>query len=373
MMYLASLDEDIKDKVTGYNFIHNREELDKVVADNRVANTIVIRGDFARTYFTPSGLRLYVEQARRININLNIELDGEDEIVTKKDLLYLISKCRDIDELMQLMVTYDKEFMDVMKELLNSREMNSSQILGYSNQISRLQQSVIDAQNQIEDLQLAVKQEQENKLQYQSRLSALVARINYQYGVGIDKSKLFVVKSHEYDKILYFKEVSRVQYTDTFLYYLKEILKVLYGMPTRMVAIEGYYATGRVDQYPNLACHHNLFEEDVLSGDILMLGMQPKLMEDILRNPSKISILIVLDRGGYEAPHILGEGIEYFYLASDVKDVPKDVPMSRIISYSEKTNFIGHIKDFDSMDHAQKIQKYSSSNLVKTIVKLVES
>ena len=371
-MYLASLEEEMKDKVAGYSFIHTKSELDIVVANNSVSNTIVIRDDFASKYFTPSGLENYVQESKRLNPNVSIEMDISSTSITSDKIIDKLQHCRNIEEIMFLMISYEKEFMDVIQELIDTRHEDKKKMLEFSNQVSRLQSIVNGYENEVADLGLALKQEQGNKLQYQARLFSLISRINYQYNVGIDKSKLFVVKGNEYDKILYFKEVSRVQYTDSFIYYLKEILKVLYNMPTRLTVIESFYATGKISQYPNLKPHHSLIEEDVLSGDILMLGIQPSLMTDILKNPSHISILIVLDRAGYETPHIVGGNVEYLYLVSDVKDVPKDVPMSRVISYSEDTLFIKYINNFDKLDHAQRIAEYSSSKLRQSVVKLIE-
>ena len=159
---------------------------------------------------------------------------------------------------------------------------------------------------------------------------------------------------------------------DSFIYYLKEILKVLYSMPARLLVIEGYYASGKERLYPGLVPHHKLTEEDVLSNDVLMLGMQPKLMHDILQNPSNISILIVLDRAGFISPHIRGKNIEYFYTASDRSDIPDNVPNSRIISYKDDTLFIPMIDGYDKLDDGQRISKYSSLEIVKNIISRVE-
>ena len=183
---------------------------------------------------------------------------------------------------------------------------------------------------------------------------------------------MFQVDKNSYDKILYIKEISRVQYTDTLVYYLKEILKTLYAMPTRILVIEAYYADGKIPLYPDLVPHHNLIERDIIKGDILMLGMQPNMMQDILKNASNISILIILDRAGYSVPHVSGDNVEVLYTVSDLKDVPQGVPLGRVISYDESTQFIKYIKGFDSMDTSARIGAYSSMNIVKNIVSLLE-
>ena len=61
MMYLASLDEAMSDKADGYKFIHTKTELDRIVVDNLTSNKVVIRGDFAQAFFTPTGLTEYID------------------------------------------------------------------------------------------------------------------------------------------------------------------------------------------------------------------------------------------------------------------------------------------------------------------------
>lgn len=372
MMYLASLDEAMSDKADGYKFIHTKTELDRIVVDNLTSNKVVIRGDFAQEFFTPTGLTEYIDNVRRMNVNLVIELDDVDDPLTQSKFIDKINTCRNIDELITLMSFHPKEFYDTILALTKRSKNEFNQMLQYSNQVSRLQQVIEGYRSELEEQKYALQTESDNKLSYQSKFHALISRINYQYGVGVDKDKLFHVDKNSYDKILYIKELTRVQYVDTLVYYLKEILKTLYGMPTRILVVESYYANGKIRQYPNLTPHHELIERDVLKGDILMLGMQPNIMQDILKNASNISILIVLDRAGYETPYITGDNVEILYTASDLKDVPDNIPSGRIISYDESTQFIKFIKDFDQMDMSARISAYSSMNIVKRIIQLLE-
>lgn len=372
MMYLASLVEETRDKVDGYKFIHTKSELDKIVVDNLSSNKVVIRQDFAHEYFTPTGLVDYIENVRRINYNLIIEVDIQDEVLTRDIMVNKISECRNLSELIMLQGAHEKEFMDTLRYLIDRNNSDFRQMLAYSNQVSRLQAIIEGLQAELEEKEYAIQLESANKLSYQSKFHALISRINYQYNVGVDKNKLFQVDKNSYDKILYIKEISRVQYTDTLVYYLKEIMKTLYAMPTRILVIEGYYAEGKIPLYPNLVPHHNLIERDVIKGDILMLGMQPNIMQDILKNSSNISILIILDRGGYSVPHVVGSNVEVMYTVSDLKDVPQGVPLGRVISYDNTTQFIKYIKDFDKMDTSARISEYSSMSIVKNIISMLE-
>lgn len=371
-MYLASLQEETKYKVEGYKFIHTKSELDRIAVDNLNSNRVVIKQDFAHEYFTPSGLASYVENVRRMNFNIIIELDIDGEIITRDKLIAEMDRCRNTEELLMLLGAHEKEFMDTLKYLIAHDNERYSTMLQYSNQVSRLQSVIENKQAEIDECKYIIATQQANTLAYSSKFHALISRINYQYDAGVDKNKMFHVDKNSYDKIIYIKEITRVQYIDSLIYYLKEILKTLYSMPTRILVIESYYASGKIPLYPNLVPHHELIERDVIKGDILMLGMQPNIMEDILKNASNISILIVLDRAGYSVPHISGDNVEMLYTVSDLKDIPEGVPLGRVISYSEQTQFIKYIKNFDTLDTSAKISEYSSMGIIKNIISLVE-
>lgn len=372
MMYLASLVEETKDKVDGYKFIHTKVELDRIIVDNLASHKVVIREDFAHEFFTPTGLDQYIQNVRKINPNIVIELDNNIDHITRNTFIDKLSECRNLDEVIMLQGAHEKEFMDTIKYLIANNKSEMKKMLEFSNQVSRLQSVIEGLQAELKEKEYMISTEVNNRLSYQSKFHALVSRINYQYNAGIDKNKLFKVDKNSYDKILYIKEVTRVQYMDTLIYYLKEILRTLYGMPTRILVIESYYAEDKIKQYPNLVPHHQLIERDVIKGDILMLGMQPNIMQDILKNASNISILIVLDRAGYSVPHISGDNVELMYTVSDLKDKPEGVPDGRVISYSDTTQFIKYIKDFDSLDNSAKISQYSSMGIVKNLVELLE-
>lgn len=372
MTYLASLVEQVGDKLEGYHIIKTKAELEQIITDNTVANKVIIRDDFASEYFTPSGLLVFVKNARRMNRNLIIEISKDEEVKYVDALKKKMRDSKDVDELVTLALLYPKEFQDCINVLTTSMEDYQREILAAANKVSRLQTIIESQKREISTLQEALNLEQQNKMFAFSKLDSLVKRINHQYGVKVDEATLFEVEGNKFDKVLYFKEFTRVQYTDTFLYYLKEILKILYGIPVRYVVVESFYSTLAPNLYPSLTPHFKLRESDVIAGDILMLGLQPKLMQDILKNASGISILIVLDRCGYAHPHIRGKNVEYFFLASDVKDVPRDIPKERVISYSDETMVIPYVRDFDSLDTNTKMTKYSSFNVTKKVISCIE-
>ena len=54
MIYLASLEEGIDDKLNRYVILHTREAVADVVIDNNHANTIIFRKDFIFSLITVS-------------------------------------------------------------------------------------------------------------------------------------------------------------------------------------------------------------------------------------------------------------------------------------------------------------------------------
>lgn len=372
MIFLASLAIHIEDKLEGYQLIRTKTDLEKIIANNNEVSKVIIRQDFAQEYFTPSGILNFIQNAKALNRNLIIEVEEQSSVVIKEKFIEKLRLTRSAEELTTLSIMYPKEFKDSIDTLTKEATLQQKELLVAANKVSRLQTIIEEQRRQIQELEHSLELEHTNKYAVSAKLDVLIKRINYQYSMNIREDELFTVDSNRFDKIIYIKEYSRVQYMDSFVYYLKEILKILYNMPTRLVVIESYYGSLTPQLYPDLVPHYKLKEKDVISGDILMLGLQPKLMKDILKNSSRVAILIVLDRGMYKIPHLKGKNIEYFYTASDIKDIPEDIPKSRIFSYSENTLFIPHIKDFERLDSSIQIAKYSSMTAMKRIIQMVE-
>lgn len=371
MIYLASLDEGIEDKLNRYVILHTREQVSEVVIDNQHSNTIIFRKDFISKYFTPSGFDEFRQGLRKINPNLIIRLEEDLDMVNFDSVIQKINMTQTLEELLMLISHYPKEVFDTVKKLAQGVEDQRDKFLEFSAQISELQNRNLSLTDEKDELERELSLQQLTDESIKSRLNILISRINYQYGVNYNIDKTFVVDENSFDKIIYIKEVTRVQYVDTFIYYLKEILKIVYGMPTRLVVIESYYADSKPPLYPGLKPHYELTHEDILSGDILMMGMQSKTMSDILKNASNISFLIVLDRAGYSEPHITGNNVEYLFTVSDMKDIPESIDKTRIISYQADTLNIPFIDRFNELDTSNQMSLYSSFPITKSIIDLL--
>ena len=143
MIYLASLTEEIGDKVKGYYPIKTKEDLDRVICNNKQSNTIIIRRDFAKEYFTPSGLHQYILNAKGINRNISIQLDEDSMVLTKDRMLSKIADIRDAMDVIDLVSAYPKEFIDSIKYLLRDEQSHQKELLNASGDVSKLQ-SIID-------------------------------------------------------------------------------------------------------------------------------------------------------------------------------------------------------------------------------------
>lgn len=374
MEFLCTTNITTADKLSNLNFIQTMDELNRVVVDNKQHHKVIIRKDFIDEYFPYDSVSEYINSVNKLNPNIIIETQGYTiQQNVDADMLNMIASNLNRDDLHMLMQFRSHDFIETLFKLIQSYNAERKFELEGASMISSLRE-VIDAQNKrIEDLERSLSTEIKNKVDVQDKLSVLINRINFTHNVGVEEKMLFRSETNNYDKVIYIKEITRVQYIDTFVRSLQEILKLVYNMPARVVVIEGYYANGKVKQYPELKPHYRLTERDVLQGDILMLGYQPKLFNDIMRNPSNISIMIVLDRGGYESPHLFGDNVEYLFTASDLEDVDESIPRSRIISYKQDTLFIPYIKKFNELSTSEKVQKYSSLKIMKQLMGLIEN
>lgn len=373
MIYSASLVELDEDIMNGYYPVKTREELDRIVATLGTYNKVIIRKDFAIENFTPQSLSEYIDNCGIINPNLIFVVDKDAEMYTLDNFIQKMLSVDNVEELIDLAIQNEKQFFSCYKNLISHSNDINMQLVKAGGTIAKQKEANDALQKQLDNVEHQLEMEHRNKVYMVNALDSLISRINNQYGGTIDKRRLFINESNRYDRVLYIKELTRVQYVDSLIYYLKEILRVVYQMPVRVLTIESYYATGKVQLYEYLTPHYSLKERDVVSGDILMLGVQPKLMRDILKNPSNISILIVLDRAGYQVPHIIDNNVEYFYTVSDVDDRPDNVPEARTISYSSSTLNIPLIEGFNSLDPTAKMGRYSSLPIVKKIIDVLNN
>jgi hypothetical protein len=332
---------------------------------------IEISKDFAEKYFTPSGLDDFIKNAHTVNPHIRFKADTLLKDY-KLDAVNRLQSLTTEEELLFALMKNPEDVIDTVQMLCDAYKNAYSETLVANNKVSSLQMLVnqlhtdYDYKNQQYDKLMNVKND------VQAKLETIVARINYSYDKELDETKSFQLTSNRFTKILYIKERTRVHYVDTVVYYLTELLKTLYSVPVRFVVIEPYHAYGNIRLYSYVKPHWDLTYEDVFGSDIFMAGFQPSLMEDILHNPSNVEFLVILDRGGFNVPHVYGTNVEIIFTMSDLKDNYDNIIASRIISYDPQTLNILHINGFDGLSSKEKIGKYSSMPIMQALLELME-
>lgn len=371
MIYEALLTYDNSVVIKGNRCITTPQELYQALV-YRDTSEIRMHKDFAEAFFTPSGLNDFVQNAQTVNPYCTIKVDADVRDFRLKAVKALDSYTS-IEEIVFQFQAHPREMMEVVKMLCTNYMETYSETLVANNKVSALQLQNSELIKKLEDATADHQRLVKDKSMVEAQLQMLVGRINYSYEKDIDTTQFIQLEGKSrFTKVLYIKERTRVRYIDTLLYYLKEILKTLYGVPAREVVIGPYYAYGGLKLYPGMQPSFDLSYSQLYQSDIYMPGFQPSVMADILKNPSNVEYLIVLDRCGFDVPHIIGPGVEYIFTMSDLKDNFDRVDPRRIISYSHDTLYIPYIEGFDNLSVEDRMVRYSSTKIIKHLIELLE-
>jgi hypothetical protein len=371
MIYIATLEVDNEALLEGKICITTIRELYECILQPD-ATELIIEKTFAEEYFTPSGLQLFIDNTQSINSKISITVNSMVSLFNDK-AVHDLKSINSMEQFMYILHSKPKETIDTIRSLCDYYLGITSETLVANDKISTLHLQNTHLQKKYQDVKEDYDKLMDIKNEYEAKLRTLVSRINFRYNKDLNQDTMFHVEGNSYDKILYVKEITRVHFTDTLLYYLQEILKTFYGVPARFVVIEPYYAYNNVKMYDNCKPHYELTYSDVYKENIFMAGLQPRLMEDILNNPLNVNYLIILDRSGYKNPYVSGDNVETVYCASDLDDAETyHVPMDRVISYSESSMYIPFIAGFSILSTEARIQRYSSMEIMKKLLDLIE-
>lgn len=371
MKYVAlpAVDNDIL--LRGDICVTSVAELYRALAD-RDCTEIYITRAFADQNFTYTALCEFVENSSAVAPQIEITVEDtyyNDTMLTVKRL----QECRSTEELLFLLEKYPTRIMATLKELTAYYRDTKDELTAANNKLATVQMAVVNANKAASEKDIEINALQTKCNELDSKLQVLVNRLNFSYEQTVHPDKLFTLEENHYKKVLYLKEVSRVHFTDTLVYYLCEILKTLYSMPVRFIVIEPYYNYGKANLYPNLKPHWNLTYRDVFSGNIFMAGFQPKLMEDILRNSSHVEYLVILDRCGMDCMHVDYMNVKTVYLASDVNDLPEGCASEDCITYDKDTLHISYIDQFETLSPESRIQMYSAMPVTQKLIEYLEA
>jgi hypothetical protein len=332
---------------------------------------LYISSEFGDKFFSPGSLATFVSDIKKLrpDISVTAEKDVSNHIYKQSEVL---AEMYSAEELTYLLQSNPDGFISTLHEICQSYISKCDESLTASNLLDTARLKSDKLNKDIDILRKSVKDEQASRLEISSKLDILVSRLNSSFDKHINVSTILELNAHSFSGILYIKEITRIRYIDTLIYYLQEILRITYTVPARLVVIAPYYAYWQSEIYPNLKPHWELTYLDVCCSDIFMAGFQSNLMQDILRNAASNEYLIVLDRCGLRNPHIIAPKVEYVYTFSDISDI-SNIDCKHKISYSKETMYIPHIPDFNSLNMSEKLSAYSSMQIVKNLINLIET
>lgn len=365
---LSKVDNDIL--IRGDECITTLKELYLALTDPDCTE-IELRKDFCDLYFTFPALCDFVENCGTVAPNVSVVV--KDTVYTDTNgAVRDLAQYKTCEELMLALQFNPTKVIATVQTLCNYYFASRDEASAANNKVSELIVQIDELRARLDKVTSEKNEILETSHKTQAALQALVNRVNFRYEKAINPEELFVLKENSYRHVLYIKEVTRVRFVDTLLYYLQEIMKTMYTCPCRAVVIEPYYSYGRERLYEGYKPHWSLSYQDVYSGNIFMAGIQPKVMKDVLQNSSHVHYLVVLDRGGYMSTHVQGRNVSTLYTMADINDLPEGVKIEDTISYNEESLNIPYIEGFEEMSPEQRIQKYSSMPILQTLVNKLE-
>lgn len=373
MNYVASLSSNFDNSVNRVLPLHTKEEVSKLVVTADDLSEITFEQDFLDKYFTPESFLAYTMWIKQCNPYIRVTNDViEDKEDSQADLDTLLASVYNLDDLLDIVRFNKKDVVSEIKRLATISKEKSKDSFRQASYVAALRSQMANLQLENENLRGELQAAQDKRQKAQVQLEQVITNINFYSNTNFALSRYINLPPQTFKNILYFKEISRVQYTDTFIQMLQEILRLRETIPVKLIVIESDHALDRIRLYPNCKSYLSLTEYDIFNSDIVMLGLQKELLNSILSNPRMLTTCIILDRTGYLEPCVIGSSIQYFYIASDSKDVPVDVPKERIISYTSGTSNIPYYKEYESLSLQEQLSRYSSSNIMASIMSTVK-
>lgn len=372
MRYICTKEFNSEHTLNGYTCITEIEELHRAIVD-RNATEITFEDSFVDTFYTPSSFEELVNEIFKINPSLQLKFETPERIIMPAQVKRL-TKIDTADELFLMLNNQPEKVLDIIKFLGRKYlEVNEETLIANS-KLASMQLKVSSLTKQVRENEDQIDRLVKTELNSSTRLEVLVNRINNKYNGNINPDEMFDVEDNSFDKVLYLKEITRLRFTDTLIYYLQEILRSLYSMKCRLVVMEPFNAHDKYVEYPNLVPTWSCSKLDIVSSDIFMAGIQSLTMSDILKNASNIKYLIILDRTGDTKVHVTGSNVEPLYMLSTYEDkkLYPQIPEDRIISYNADSLNIPYIPEFDEMSSEKKMGVYSSLPIMKTLIEMLE-
>jgi len=348
--------------------IKSRKDLDIALLGQRlkfdVPNTYAIKEDWQSPTTVSNTLSKIYNREKTISSNQFTRMYQDFKINSSRS-----------DDFLAYVMANPSLSMNFLRELLENYNQNTMEMLSLRNKIETLIMENSGLTDMIDKKDIAFKTIETAYNELFSTHGNLVQKINYQYSIPYDGEGEtgFRQSVINFDKILYVKEVSRVKYMDTLLYYVQNIMNTIHKKHTRYIIIEPFGANKIARLYPNHTPTSRLTHHDLRHEDILMVGYQTDIMMSILQNTAKHGFLIVFDRSRSDYIYVQGDKVRPIYTFSDLSDSEiLDIPLSNVLSYSHRSMYIPHIEGFQNLPAQEKLVAYSELPVLNELITALE-
>lgn len=346
----------------------SRKDLDIVLLGQRlkfdVPNTYTIKEDWQSPTIVSNTMAKIYSREKTISSNKFSRLYQDFKINSSRS-----------DDFLAYVMANPSLSMSFLRELLNNYNQNTMEMLSLRNKIETLILENSGLSDRLERKDKAIETMEASYNELFAKHGSLVQKINYQYNIPYDGEGEtgFRQSVINFDKVLYIKEVTRVKYTDTLLYYLQNIMNTVHEKHTRYIVIEPFGANSAINLYPNHTPTSRLTHYALRHEDILMIGYQTDIMMSILQNTARHGFLIILDRSHSDHIYVQGDKVRPIYTFSDMEDRETlNIPLSNTLSYSNQTKHIPYIEGFKDMSAQEKLVVYSELAVLKEMIVALE-
>lgn len=375
MIYKASVGLTTEDELNNA-VIPDKKILDSVVTRSKEFTKVILMKDFIDKYFSMLTLERYIEQVNLLNKNVVIEVDDKYHRIKTSNIYEKLKYVSSIEDFLELVMARTDEVVDAVNTLAKVYVDGQNNSL----QISRQYATLVDTVGKLEEI-IKEKDEDINSLVksnniWEQKITTLLNIINGRHNFSMSPEYLVTTRLTEFPKVIYFKEVTHTKYLGSMIHYLKKILDVNLNIKTRVLVLEPISAATTRYKYPELTICSELTLKQAATEDILMIGYYPDLFNNIMRNPSKADLLIILDRTMVEEVFLADSVVTDYIFCSNNSDYlePYDIGVGNYVTIENniEDKNIEYIKDFSKLSQDARLTKYSETAIIRRVLSIVK-
>lgn len=289
------------------------------------------------------------------------------------------------DFLSELMCFTDVEHNIVLSDILFSSFLNSnisdvreflkdvvSNRVRDTERISRLESKVDSLKLDNSLMEESIRNKDENIKELTSKLvrwrdkyDALTSLIKGRTGVSMNP--LESLNSPGSKTVIYFKEVSKVSYFDTFIKQLKRNLNAK-GVLTSIIIILPFYNNrlSKVYVEDGYVSSESITKSDIVSKDVVVTGYDRSIIQAYL-NHTAASNIILVDKSGIDTLLVDGDNVMVLGVMSDMRDNVFNFEKDNIISYSGELS-IPTIESYEDMTENSRYAQYNQLSIMRCML-----